>query len=235
MSERIPSDHPRERNFQSARALDGPLSTQLAAYSTMLRQRNQVAADAYQGLVDHLIAVDTATNAPTVGDNFPPFLLPDENGRLISSADLLATGPLIVSFNRGHWCPYCWLELGALQDCYAAIVEAGGSVVSITPEGATFSRRLKDRLGLNFPILTDLDNGFALELGLAITISSDVRAVYEKAGIDLGTFQRSNGWFLLIPATLIVDGGGIVRHAYVNADFRQRIEPESVPQILANL
>ena len=108
-------------------------------------------------------------------------------------------------------------------------------MVSITPEVATFSRRLKSRLGLSFPVLTDLDNGYALELGLAMSISDAVRAVYVKAGIDLGTFQRSDGWFLPIPATLVVDRRGIVRHSYVNADFRERIEPESVPELLAEL
>ena len=84
-------------------------------------------------------------------------------------------------------------------------------------------------------MLTDLDNGYALELGLAMSINDAVRAVYVKVGIDLGTFQRSNGWFLPIPAMLVVDRQGIVRHSYVNADFRERIEPGSVPELLAEL
>lgn len=178
----------------------------------MLREWNPVVGDAYQRPIDHPTAVDAGANAPAVGDDFPPFLLPDENSRLVSSADLPATGPLIVSFNRGNWYPYCWPELSALEDRYAAIVEGSGSVVSITPEFATFSRRLKNRLGLSFPILTDLDNGDALELGLAIALTDDIRAVYGKAGIELGVFQRSDGWFPPIPATLVVDRRGIVRH-----------------------
>ena len=190
---------------------------------------------AYQGLVEHLIKVEAGKNAPADGDVLPPFLLPDENGRLLSSVELLAKGPLIVTFNRGNWCPYCWLELSALEEHYAAIVENGGSVVSITPEVATFSRRLKKRLGLSFPVLTDLDNGYALEMCLAIALTDDVRAVYERAGIDLGTFQRSAVWFLPLPATLVIDRQGIIRHAYVNEDFRQRFEPDRIPKILSEL
>ena len=165
----------------------------------------------------------------------PPFLLPDENGRLVSSAELLRKGPLVVTFNRGNWCPFCWLELSAFEDQYKAILKTGGSVVSITPDVATFSRRLKRRLGLSFPVLTDMDNGYALEMGLAVALTDDVRAVYHKAGIDLGIFQRSDVWLLPIPATLLIDRRGIIRHAYVNEDFRQRFEPDQIPDILARL
>ncbi len=235
MSANIPPDRPPDPGFDSAHALGGPLSVQLAAFDAALRARNPAAGEAYDGLAEHLVTVDAGANAPSPGDPLPPFQLPDENGRLLSLAELLASGPLVVSFNRGNWCPYCWLELSALEDCFSAIVEGGGSVVSITPEVATFSRRLKNRLGLSFPVLTDLDNGYALELGLAMSVNDAVRAVYVKVGIDLGTFQRSDGWFLPIPATLVVDRQGIVRHSYVNADFRERIEPRSVPELLAAL
>ena len=235
MSARIPPDRPPDPNFETARALEGPLSAQLAAYGAMLRERNPAAGEAYESLVVKLGELDVGAGAPVVGDEFPPFMLPDDNGRLVSSADLLANGPLVVSFNRGNWCQYCWLELSALQDCYSVILDGGGSVVSITPDIATFSRRLKKRLGLGFPVLTDLDNGYALELGLAFALTDDVRALYERIGFDLGTFQRSDGWFLPVPAALVIDWQGIVRHSYVNADFRERIEPGTVPEILSEL
>ena len=229
MSDRIPPDRPANPDFEKARALRGPLSAQLASYDAMLCERNPTAGAAYQGLVEHLIKVEAGKNAPADGDMLPPYLLPDENGRLVSSAEAVAKGPLVVTFNRGNWCPFCWLELSALENHYAAIVANGGSVVSITPEVATFSRRLKKRLGLSFPVLTDMDNGYALELGLAIALTDDVRAVYDRAGIDLGTFLRSAVWFLPIPATLVIDRKGIIRHAFVNEDFRLRFEPDLIP------
>lgn len=235
MSDRVPPDRPPNPDFETARAQGGPLSAQLASYSGLLCERNPVAGAAYQGMIEHLISVEAGKNAPSEGDALPPFLLPDENGRLVSSTELLGEGPLVITFNRGNWCPFCWLELSALENQYDAILQSGGSVVSITPEVATFSRRLKKRLGLRFPVLTDLDNGYALELGLAVGMTDDVRGVYDRAGIDLGIFQRSNVWFLPIPATLVVDRKGVIRHAYVNEDFRQRFEPDLLPEILAGL
>lgn len=235
MSARIPPERPTSPTYQKARAIEGPLSAQLAAYDAMLRERLPEVGVAYQGLVDHLTSVEAGKNAPGVGDELPPFLLPDETGRLRSLEELIADGPLIVSFNRGNWCPYCWLELSALQECYPAIVEQGGSVVSITPDVATFSLRLKRRLSLSFPVLTDLDNSYAMELGLAFSLTDALRNVYVEADIDLGAFQRSDAWFLPIPATLVIDRRGLVHHAYVNADFRERIDAERLPALLSAL
>jgi peroxiredoxin len=235
MTGNVPPERPPNPQFDSARSIDGPLAAQLKEYDALLRARNPAAGDAYQEMVEHLSAVEAGANAPAAGDSLPPFWLPDENGRLVGSPELLASGPLVISFNRGNWCPYCWLELSALEDCATAIRAGGGEVLSITPEVATFSRRLKKRLGLSFPVLTDLDNGYALELGLAIPLTTAVRENYVRAGIDLGAFQRSEGWFLPIPATLVVDRQGTIRHSYVNADFRERMEPDSIPELLAQL
>ncbi len=235
MSDRIPPDRPPNPDYEKAQALRGPLSAQLASYDALLCERNPAAGAAYQGFIEHLIKVEAGKNAPSEGDMLPPFLLPDEDGRLVSSAELVARGPLVVTFNRGNWCPYCWLELGALENHYDTIVQNGGSVVSITPEVATFSRRLKNRLGLSFPVLTDIDNGYALEMGLSVALTDDVRNVYNQAGIDLGIFQRSAVWFLPIPATLVIDRQGIIRHSYVNEDFRERLEPDRIPNIISEL
>ena len=143
MAIRIPPDRPPSPKFEKARALEGSLAVQLASFGEMMSEQNPEAEKAYERLAVQLSKVEAGKNAPAIGDKLPPFLLPDEDGHLIASERLLADGPLVVSFNRGNWCPFCWLELSALQDVYTAIREAGGSVVSITPEVATFSRRLK--------------------------------------------------------------------------------------------
>ena len=107
MSDRVPLDRPPNQNFEKARALGGPLAAQLAAYDMMMSEQNPAAGKAYQGLVDHLIDVKAGKNAPAAGDILPGFLLPDENGHLVSSADLLSKGPLVITFNRANWCPFC--------------------------------------------------------------------------------------------------------------------------------
>lgn len=235
MPVRIPPDNPPDPRFETARALEGPLSAQLAKFDGLLNEELPAFWVAYQRLVEHLTKVGVGSNVPASGAPLPPFQLPDEKGRLVSSADLLAKGPLVVTFNRGNWCPYCWLELSALEDNLSAIVANGGSVVSITPEVAPYSQRLKRQLHLSFPVLTDLDNGYALELGLAVALGDDVRSLYESVGIDLGTFQRSSVWLLPLPATLVIDPQGIVRHSYVNANFRKRFDPAGLPDLLRKL
>ena len=211
-----------ELAFERARATHPALARQLEFYVRELAERHPATASAYQALVETLTRCAAGAAAPKVGDPLSPFVLPDEAGRLRSSDALLADGPLVISFNRGSWCPLCWLELTALNDRRADIARLGGGIVSIVPETATHSRRLKARLGLGFPLLTDLDNACALALGLATSLSAEIREIFIGAGIDIGLYQRNDAWFVPIPATLVVDRTRIVRASYVNADFRQR-------------
>lgn len=218
--------------FERARDHHPTLARQLETYARGLAERRPVTAAAYQALIETLLRGDAGAGAPKPGDTLPPFALPDETGRLRSSRALLADGPLVVSFNRGSWCPMCWLELSALNDRRDTIRRLGGEIVSIVPETQTYSRRLKSRLGLGFPVLSDIDNAYALTLGLATSLSAEIRQIFVAAGINVGLYQRSDAWFVPIPATLVVGRDGIVRRAYVNADFRQRDDPS---ELISNL
>jgi peroxiredoxin len=235
MSSRIPPDRPPNPDFEAALALDAALSDRLAAYDAMLHRRSPATWAAYEAFVARLKALGVGANAPSAGDRLPPFVLPDETGRLVASADLLDRGPLVVSLNRGNWCPYCALELGSLAELHDAIVANGATLVSITPEIATFNRRLRNRLALDFAVLTDLDNGYAMSLGLACVLTSEVRAIYDRLDIDLGAFQRNRGWFLPVPATFVVDRQGLIRLSFASADFRTRIDAMTIPRTLAGI
>ena len=219
--------------FEAARGMNAPLAAQLEHYAALQKERSPVVADAYQALIDTLIRGSAGENAAMVGDALPPFLLPDENGKLVSSAALLSAGPLVVSFNRGNWCPFCWLELSAYQALHSDVRQHGGEIISITPETATYSRQLKTRLGLTFPVLSDVDNGYALELGLAIALSSEIKTHFRNVGIDLGLYQNNDAWFVPVPATIVLDTQGIIKESYVNADFRRRIDPSGLPDLIS--
>lgn len=226
MNDRPPPERPNP-DFDKARALP-TLAARLDAYREAAKRRRPALAEANQHLIERLIRVGAGGGAPREGDTLPPFLLPDENGHLVSSAELLARGPLIVSFNRGSWCPFCWLELAALNDTLPAIAAKGGRILSITPEVATYSRRLKEHLGLDFPVLSDIDNAYALELGITTALSAEARREILALGADLGIFQNNDAWFVPIPATLAVRRGGRIARAYVNPEFRERIEPAAL-------
>jgi len=219
--------------FEEALALAAPLAQRLDHYAAALDRRNPAIAGAYQRLVDRLAGAGAGSGAPRVGSNLPAFVLPDETGKVMSLAGLLREGPLVISFNRGSWCPFCWLELTALAEAYTQVRELGAGIVSIMPETAAYSRKLKKRFQLPFPVLTDIDNGYGLELGLAIAFSAEVRTLLRQAGVDPGVNQCNGGWMAPIPATILVDRSGIVRKTFVDPDFRKRADPDAIVQALA--
>ena len=137
-------------------------------------------------------------------------------------------GPLVVSFNRGPWCDYCGLELHSLARAYPEIVAAGGDVISIVPETARYARALQAARGVPFRVLTDMDLGYALNLGLIFWVGDKIMDMYRGFGIDLAHFQGNGGWFLPVPATLVVGRDGRVTARFVDPDFRQRMRTEDI-------
>ena len=225
----------RDPAFEAAREFEAPLAEQLAQFLLAFNERTPQVGAAYQRLIEKLTLAGTGSEAPKEGDHLPPFLLPDIEGRLVSSRDLLSKGPLVISFNRGHWCPFCWLELAALGDIAEGVAAQGATIVSITPETAAYNRELRDRLDLSFPFLSDLDNGYGLELGITMPISDEIRELIAPRGIDLPAFQKNDAWFVPLPAIFIVDRQAIVRKMYVNPDYRRRFDPSPIPAVLAAL
>ena len=161
--------------------------------------------------------------------------MPDTNGRLVSLEDLLADGPLVISFNRGNWCPFCWLELTALGDIAEDVKAQGANIVSITPETAAYNCEIIERLNLSFSFLTDLENSYSLELGIAMPLSAEVRELFKPSGFDLAIYQKNDAWFVPLPAVFIVDREAVIRHTYVNTDYRQRFDSTSIPTLLVDL
>ena len=148
---------------------------------------------------------------------------------------LLSEGPLILSLNRGHWCPWCRLELRALAQVHDEARKLGAQVVSIIPETLAYSRRLIVDNELPFRVLTDLDLAYALSLGLMIWAGERIRALYLRSGLDLPLFQRNEGWFLPIPATFVIGNDGVVRARFANPDFRKRMEPQDILKAIRKL
>ena len=158
----------------------------------------------------------------------PDFTLPDENGNLVSLSSLLKQGPAVISINRGHWCPYCRLELRALAARYDEITAAGAQIVSIMPDVSEFTGSYRSRNALPFRILSDVDLGYSLLLGLVFWIGNDIKTLYDELGVDLGRYQGNRSYFLPIAAKFIVDQSGTVRAREVNVEFRQRMDPDAI-------
>lgn len=211
-----------KRAFDDTRDIDGPLSARLGAYAAAAHEIFPVYATAVDHLVARLYENNGAIHAPGVGEQMPPFVLPDETGRLIGLDALLADGCVAVIFYRGSWCPYCRLSFQALVSVQDRIRSLGGSVVAVMPELQAFTGQLKHNEGASFPILTDLDNGYAMLLNLAIWLSSDIQELLSY--VDLPSRQGNDGWLLPVPATFIVDRHGVIRSRFIDPDFRKRME-----------
>ena len=217
-------------------ALDGlmrseaPLADRLDQYARILREQNQPFAEAVDRLVNRLAAVGAGASVPMVDERMPTFLLPDDLGHLHSLEVLLQSGPLIVAFRRGHWCPYCLLSTKALAKVQTAASRKGANLIVISPEREAFSAELKRRSGVGFPILSDIDNGYALSIGLAISLGDEMRDVMTRRGRDLSAYHGNDAWILPIPATFVLDRDGTIIMRHVDPDYRRRA---SIDEILS--
>jgi peroxiredoxin len=216
------------------KALDAPLSTRLAAYIEWLDVSRSDFAAAYDTFVERLSAAEVGTRGPQPGDTFPSFVLPDQNGQLILLDRLLADAPLVISFNRGHWCPLCQIELHALNEARTSIESAGGRIVAIIPEPQVMARKLKADNDLELVILSDMDLAFAASLDLVVYLGEELRKLYLAKGIDVGAYQLTDGWFLPIPATFVVGTDGRIIARHIDPDFRRRMEVEAIVEALRN-
>lgn len=182
----------------------------------------------YDAFVAKLHANGIGQTAPRIGDVLPDFALPDHRGRYRSLAALVADGPIVLSFNRGGWCPYCRAELETWGEQAEILKKAGARFISVAAETGGRAGQLRDLIGSTAEVLVDVDHGLALALGLAFRCDAELQARYLACGLDLADIYGNGGWLLPIPATFVVDRDRRIRYAYVDPDFRRRAEPGDV-------
>jgi peroxiredoxin len=189
----------------------------------------------YDELVTRLTKAATAEGALKAGDVFPEFALPDLDGRFALLSELLERGPLVINFYRGRWCPFCSATVEAMSLAAPAISAQGATMIGISPELGNLSFSENRAPKLNFRMLCDLDNGVALQCGLVFRLTDDLIADYIADGLDLAQVYGNGSWFLPIPASYIVMPGGSISHAYVNPDFRYRMDPKDILRAVVDL
>lgn len=175
-----------------------------------------------------LIASGAATRALKVGDKAPAFILSDPDGQPISSAELLIKGALVVSFYRGVWCPYCKMELQALQAALREFEKLGANLVAISPQTPVNSRKAMRQDELGFPILSDPRNDVAAAFGVRFRLPDYLIDLYKDLKNDLPAFNDDPSWTLPMPARYVIGQDGIILYAEVNPDYTRRPEPEDM-------
>jgi peroxiredoxin len=231
MTPRIAVDDLRQA-FERARDLDGSMSERLDVFSSAVRQSHPESAAIVDRLVSRLREHGAGDSTPKVGDIMPPFALPDENGRLVNLDDLLEGGPAIVTFHRGHWCPYCRISINTLAKAQQRVEALGARMVAIVPESAPFASEMKFESNVRFPILSDMDNGYALSLNLAIWVGAEMEEYMTRLGRSLPQYQGNESWMLPIPATFVVRTDGRIKARFVDPDYRKRMAVEELIESL---
>lgn len=227
MAERALSDI-LEETFAHCRDLDAPLADRLQAFANEVRRMGPHFATAVDSLVNRLMESGAGRTAPKVGDPMPPFLLPDEQGRLVGLEDLLSEGPAAIAFHRGYWCPYCRININALARAEGEIAADHRHIAAITPDRQKFTAWLKADAKAPFPILTDMDSGYAMALDLAIWVGDELKELMTSSGWDPAVSQGTENWVLPIPATFIVGTDGIIAARFVDPDYRMRMAIEDM-------
>ena len=166
------------------------------------------------------------------GERIPDFTLPNHLGRQRRISELLAGSVLVLNFYRGGWCPYCNMELNALQRALPDIRASGADLVAISPELPDKALDTQARHALDFEVLSDIGNHVSDAFGLTFELPQKLRPIYDSLGIDIPAFNGDDSFVLPVPATYVVDSNGVIRHHFVNVDYTKRLEPDDLLRVL---
>jgi peroxiredoxin len=210
------------------------LATQLAEFKAGFKQRvapERVAM--MEGATANLRATGIEHHALQVGATAPDVTLPDALNQPVRLSTLWRSGPLVVIFYRGGWCPYCNLELRAWQQQLAALRQLGATLVAVSPQTPDNSLSTAEKNELAFPVLSDSALVAASAFGVVFELPPELIELYSKVGNDLPVLNGNGHWALPVPATYAIDGTGRIVYAHVEADYRERAEPAEVIAALA--
>jgi peroxiredoxin len=179
-----------------------------------------------------LVASGAARRAKKAGEIAPSFSLQDPEGNVVNSDQVLKRGPLVVSFYRGVWCPYCNMELQALEAVKSEFDKYGASLVAISPQTAPNSRKSVRQNKLSFAILADVKGKVGAAFGLRFNLQDYLIELYKGLKNDLPTFNDDPSWTLPMPARFVIGQNGTILYSEVNPDYTHRPEPEAMIPVL---
>ena len=167
-----------------------------------------------------------------IGDILPDFALPNQDGETVQLADLRARGPVIISYFRGNWCPYCLIELEALSRAYGDVRAMGAELVVISPQLPRFSAKIKADKALPFDLLTDEGLAYADQLNLTFMVPENVAAIYKQFGVNVAEHNGDAQLRLPMPARLAVNSDGKLLYAATDPDYTRRPDPAETLAVL---
>jgi peroxiredoxin len=224
------------QNLKSAEPAARSYAERSAAFQAELAR--QVPAEVMSRLnaeIEATVRSNAGAQAVRASTAAPDFTLTDSHGNTVSLANLLRTGPVVVAFYRGDWCPYCDLQLKAYQEVLPRIRAAGASLVAISPQTAKYCQITADKRNLDFPLLSDTGNEVARRFGLVFKVSDGMLALLRGFGIELGNYNGESSAELPVPGAFVIARDGRIDFEYVNPDYRERLEPAAILRRLEQL
>lgn len=214
--------------------------TSLKSQTEAQVEKTRSAKPEFMSAIDDVIATarqfEQGGDAIAVGEKVPDFSLPDAKGELVLLSQLLAKGPVIITFYRGSWCPYCNLQLRAMHSRLDEIHGLGAELVAISPEVPDESLTKTEINDMAFPVLSDQDAKIAEAFGVAWAVPEVILEHMRKdRNLELADINNGNGSVLPIPATFVVGPDGVVLWRFVEVDYRMRAEPDDIMAVLNKL
>ena len=211
------------------------LGSQLEAYKqNFLKKADGRKIRVFDEGVEDVANSGITASARQTGDNYLDFSLHNATGKSVQLSEVLAEGPVVLTWYRGGWCPYCNLQLRALQQVLPEINAQGAQLIALTPELPDNSMNTQEKNSLSFEVLTDTDNKVAREYGLVFKLTPEV-SIYYKDAFDLEVYNGNTSDELPLAATYVIDKVGVIRYAFLSADYRERAEPSDLVETLKNL
>jgi len=206
------------------------LKEQLAEYRTGWYKRVPPERQAImQRHIDHLRNGAIARSMLKTGDRAPAIVLTNANGETVDVASFLKKGPVIVTFYRGGWCPYCNLELKAYQEILPEIAAAGACLVAISPEKPDDVLSTAEKNALSFEVLSDIGQKVGRAFGLVYSFTDELKSAYRGFNLDIPAHNGTpEEWALPVSATYVIDRDGVIIYAYTDPDYRDRADPRDV-------
>lgn len=209
------------------------MKIELEAFTDELRRElGDDAERLFAGQIDQARSHDIPEQALGVGSIAPNFSLPSATGEVVELRRLLEDGPVVLTFYRGGWCPYCNIQLRSYQRILGGLKELGAGLVAISPETPDNTFETREREALEFPVLSDAGNAVAKRFGLVFPVSADVLSMFQGWDIDLRKHNGVEGGELPVPGTYVIDEGGTIIFGQADVDYRRRAEPEDILGVL---